>query len=161
MFRRLMPLCLSALLLVCGIAIGDSVRVESALFHGACGQVVKLFSLRGDNGFQVDVTEMGATIVSIWPDRDGKLVIEPGVRKGGVLRSQRAGLVPWSGDMPTGYREFSLDGREFSVLNEKARNNTLHGGKSYGNRMWKKSSMASRSSCLFSVPMAIQVFPEI
>ncbi|NLG13860.1 MAG: galactose mutarotase [Lentisphaerae bacterium] len=143
MFRRLMPLCLSALLLVCGIAIGDSVRVESRdYFTGRAGQVVKLFSLRSDNGFQVDVTEMGATIVSILtPDRDGKLVdVNLGYEKAESYDPNGAGfgaVVGRYANRITGGK-FSLDGREFNlILNEKARNNTLHGGKSYGNRMWK------------------------
>lgn len=106
------------------------------------GRTAKLYSLVNGSGFRADVTDMGGSLVSIFtPDKDGRLrdvllgyqdpaEYESNPNFFGALVGRVANRI--------GNGKLVLDGKLYQLeLNDGAnRPNTLHGGQSYGRRMW-------------------------
>jgi aldose 1-epimerase len=105
------------------------------------GRTAKLYSLVNSNGFQVDVTDMGGALVSIFTkDRDGKRV---DVLLGHEKPETYEDNPPFFGALIGRYANritgatFALDGKTYHlVMNEKDKGNTLHGELCYGHRLW-------------------------
>jgi aldose 1-epimerase len=99
------------------------------------GREARLFTLEGDAGFRVEITDFGGAIVRIiTPDRDGRLA---DVVLGFSEVAPYADVSPYFGALigrvanRIAGGKFTLDGREFMLPTNNAPNNTpchLHGG---------------------------------
>ena len=114
---------------------------EKDFFKLEDGRQARLYTLKNGNGFQVDVTDMGGCIVNlIAPDREGRPV---DVALGHADPAAYEENIPYFGALVgrvanriKGAR-FTLDGKEYRlVMNESDKGNTLHGGNSFGRRLW-------------------------
>ncbi len=110
-------------------------------FTAPCGRVAKLYEMRNQSGFGVDVCDFGGVLVNLYaPDRDGKMVdVLLGFKdpadyvKNGSFFGAMIGRVA---NRIKGGR-FTLDGKQFQLpLNDSNGLNCLHGGDCYGRRFW-------------------------
>ncbi|MDD3885410.1 MAG: galactose mutarotase [Victivallaceae bacterium] len=111
-------------------------------FTAADGSSAKLYSLRNAAGFGADITDWGGAIVSLWvPDRSGKATdVALGYREAAVYERNPAffgALIGRVANRISGGK-FTLDGKVYTLpINDgRGRPNTLHGGNSWGRRLW-------------------------
>lgn len=111
------------------------------------GRQAHLFTLENNKGFQVQITDMGGSIVAIkTPDKNGNLVdvalgykdpaqYEPNGPFLGALIGRVANRITNG--------KFVLDGKTYNLeINDgNGRPNTLHGGQSYGRRLWNATQV--------------------
>ena len=115
---------------------------QEKFFVSTKGEAVSLYTLTNKNGVQVKITDMGGAVVNILvPDKNGKMTdivlghhdpkeYEPNGPFFGALIGRVANRITGG--------SFTLDGKKYQlILNEPDKGNTLHGGDSYGRRMWK------------------------
>ncbi len=115
-------------------------------FKTADGMVSRLYSLRNASGFGADVTDWGGALVSIFtPDRDGKLT---DVLLGFGNPAEYTDNGPFFGALIGRYANritegsFPLDGKRYQLpLNDANGHNTLHGGLSWGRRLWQAKQL--------------------
>ena len=110
-------------------------------FKTADGRTAKLYRLRNNSGFEVDITDFGGALVSIrTPDRNGKSVdvlLGFGNPVDYVENDPFFGAVIGRVANRIGGGHFTLDGKEYRLaLNDSNGLNTLHGGESWGRRFW-------------------------
>ena len=115
---------------------------KESFFVSSKGENVSLYTLVNKNGVQVKITDMGGAIVNLLvPDKNGNMTdivlghhdpkeYEPNGPFFGALIGRVANRITGG--------TFTLDGKKYQlILNEPDKGNTLHGGDSYGRRMWK------------------------
>ncbi len=123
-------------------------------FKLPAGSTAHLYSLRNRSGFGVDITDFGGAIVRILtPDRNGKLT---DVVLGYADPTNYIENVPFFGALigrvanRIRHGRFSLDGKEYQLeINDSGgRPNCLHGGQSYGRRLWQIEALDNTSLTL-------------
>ena len=123
---------------------------QEKFFISSKGENVSLYTLANKNGVQVKITDMGGAIVNILvPDKNGKMTdivlghhdpkeYEPNGPFFGALIGRVANRITGG--------SFTLDGKKYQlILNEPDKGNTLHGGDSYGRRMWKATPIGDNA----------------
>ncbi|MDR0931961.1 MAG: galactose mutarotase [Victivallales bacterium] len=115
-------------------------------FKTSDGRIAKLYSLRNQSGFGVDVTNAGGALVGLFtPDRNGQLfdVLIGFGNPADYEKNQQffGALVGRVANRISGGK-FTLDGKEYTLLlNDQKRPNTLHGGKSWAQRFWEATAI--------------------
>lgn len=127
-----------SLLLLCSCA---SVK-ERDFFTLSDGRVAKLYTIENGTGFAADITDMGGDLIALrTPDKDGVL---QDVVLGYAKPAQYEVNGPFYGALIGRFSnritggKITLDGKDFPLfVNEKERNNTLHGGIYFHRHLWK------------------------
>lgn len=114
----------------------------SDFFHTPDGECAKLYRLGNRSGFEVDITDFGGALVAIrTPDREGRatdVLLGFGEPSDYVENTPFFGAVIGRVANRISGGRFILDDKEYVLpLNDSNGKNTLHGGKSWGRRLWK------------------------
>jgi aldose 1-epimerase len=133
---KLMVACLSMVIM----AAGASAAITKAPFgKTADGKLVDLYTLANKSGFEVKISTLGATLVSLKvPDKNGKYA---NVILGFDSTENYVKGVPFYGATIGRYGnrialgKFTLDGKAYQLtVNDGP--NSLHGGKGFDKRLW-------------------------
>ncbi len=111
-------------------------------FKTPSGEIAKLYRMRNRSGFEVDITDFGASLTAIrTPDRDGKKVdvlLGFGEPTDYIENDPFFGAVIGRVANRISGGRFTLDGSEYTLpLNDSNGKNTLHGGNCWGRRLWE------------------------
>jgi aldose 1-epimerase len=124
---------------------------------------IELFTLQNPGGITVQLTNYGASIVSvITPDKDDKYAdITLGYMdiKGYLTDSMNLGCIVGPFANRIGKGKFSIDGKEFQLeLNNGA--NTLHSGKNaFSKKIWTASQQGNSVTMVYDAPDLEAGFP--
>lgn len=131
-------LVLPLLMFLCSCS---SVKV-SEFFTLSDGRVAKLYTIENGTGFAADITDMGGALVALrTPDKNGELqdvvLGFDNPKRYEVNGPFYGALIGRYANRITGGK-ITLDDKTYSlVVNEKARNNTLHGGVYFHQHLWQ------------------------
>lgn len=128
------------------------------------GEVTKVFTLKNEKGMQVNVSDLGATLLDLYvPDKNGEirdviLGFETAVEyeESGTFFGSAVGRVA----NRTGNASFVLNGKEYKMAKNDSENNLHSGPDCWKNRVWDvKSVSESEIVFLLHSPDGDQGFP--
>jgi aldose 1-epimerase len=151
--RRLLTGIACLTLAACRTAPSQAHRVEQAAFgRTRDGEETRTYTLRNANGMRAKLTDYGATLTELWvPDRDGKIAnVVLGYERVDDYVAAPFYLGATLGRVANriANAKFTLDGRVYTLVANRAPNH-LHGGvRGFDRRVW--SGQATNNSVMFT-----------